>query len=195
MNRLFKKVLLSIFIAFSILLHGCTIAAHETKNKFWAMQPDMQKLPSVSVVSKTPGYISYPLLFSRKKLFESVATCSNVFPVDIEVEVTMQGAQNVWLALPWLIVSGSSAFIIPYRADNPRHAVFTVKIHGQEVKKFEYDDVKYVWIETFGMFAGALDQENDEYYVEELMADQFVNSFIIDLYKDPELIQAIKNAK
>jgi hypothetical protein len=44
------------------------------------------------------------------------------------------------------------------------------------------------------MFAGALSQKHDEYYVEELMADQFVNSFIIDLHKDADLLKKIRSA-
>lgn len=185
--------LLGVIVLF-LTLQGCTIASHEAKNKFWSMQPDMQKLPSISVVSE-PGYISYPLLFSRKKLFESVATCAGVNPVEIEVKVTTKATENIFVALSWLVVSGSSGFIIPYRADNPRQAEFIVKMHGKEIKKFEYDDKKYTWIASLGVFAGALSKKNDEYYIEELIADQFVNSFIIDLYKDKILLDKINNVK
>ncbi|MBB6342911.1 hypothetical protein HNP49_003099 [Pseudomonas fluvialis] len=177
-----------------LLLQGCTIASHEAKNKFWSMQSDIQRLPSISVVAE-PGYISYPLLFARKQLFENVATCTGTYPVEIEVKVTVKPAENIFAALSWLVVSGSSGFLIPYRAANPRQAEFTVKVHGEEIKKFKYDDNKYVWIASLGVFSGALSQKNDEYYVEELIADQFVNSFIIDLHKDKSLHDKLLSAK
>lgn len=195
MSCLFRNVALLGMMLVVFILQGCTIASHEDKNKHWAMQPDMQKLPSVGVIAKDPGYISYPLLISRKHLFQSVATCGGVFPVEIEVKISGKPASNVFVALSWLILSGSSAFIIPYQSGDLRHAEFIVKINGNEVKKFGYDDKKSTWIALFGMFAGALSQKHDEYYVEELMADQFVNSFIIDMYKDHELMEKIKNAK
>ncbi len=188
------KFYLLITAALLLLLQGCTIASHDQKHKYWAMQPEMQPLPPVGVVADA-GYVSYPLLISRKKLFSSVATCSGIFPVDIEVKVTVKPSEHLLVALPWLIVSGSSAFIIPYRGDNPRVAEFIVKVHGNEVKKFIYDDTKYTWIASLGMFAGALSQSNDEYYVEELIADQFVNSFIIDLHKDEVLLAQIRHAQ
>lgn len=190
-----RQTIAGFIVVSAALLQGCTIASHDEKNKFWAMQPGMQQLPPVGVVQTSPGYISYPLLMSRKKLFENVATCSGVFPVDIEVKITGGPANNIALAMSWLFISGSSAFIIPYRADNPRYAEFIVKMNGKEIRKFSYEDAKYTWIATFGMFAGALSQEHDEYYVEELMADQFVNSFIIDLYKDKALLETLAAAK
>lgn len=190
-----RQMVAGFLVVMAALLQGCTIASHEEKNTFWAMQPGMQQLPPVGVVQTYPGYVSYPLLMSRKKLFESVATCSGVFPVEIEVKVTGGPAKSILLAMSWLLVSGSSAFIIPYRADNPRYAEFIVKMNGKELRKFAYEDAKYTWIATFGMFAGALSQQHDEYYVEELMADQFVNSFIIDLHKDKALLETLASAR
>jgi hypothetical protein len=192
-NPFKQKLVCGIVVAF-MLLQGCTIASHDDKNKYWVMQPGMQKLPAVSVTAKNPGYISYPLLISRKNLFDGVTTCNGVVPVEIGVEISGEPASNVFLALSWLFVSGSSAFLIPYRADNVRHADFIVSINGKEVKRFRYDDRKYTWIASLGMFAGALSQKHDEYYVEELMADQFVNSFIIDLHKDNDLLKKIRSA-
>lgn len=194
MKTKLKKIQLLCVASILFATQGCTIATHDVKNKFWAMQPDTPKLPSVSIIENSQGYVSYPLLFSRKQLFQNVATCGDVFPVEIEVKITTEPTKNIFSALSWLIISGSSAYIIPYRGSNPRHAEFTVNIDGNKIKTFKYDDTKYTWIATFGMFAGALSQKNDEYYVEELIADQFVNSFIIDLHKDNDLIDKIKTS-
>lgn len=193
MTKLISRLLPFAATLCIICLNGCTIATHDTKNKYWAMQPEMGKLPPVGVIAPN-GYISYPLLISRKDLFEGVANCANAFPAEVEINITGGPSDNIALALSWLIISGSSGFIIPYRADNPRYAEFIVKIKGEEVRRFKYEDRKYIWIASLGMPFGALSKEHDEYYVEELMADQFVNSFIIDLYKDKELIQKLKAA-
>jgi hypothetical protein len=183
---------LALLVAALVLTQAaCTIAYHETKNKYWMMLNGMEPLPPVTVTG-SPGYVSYPLLISRKHLFAEVSDGCAAFPLEVDVKITLKAAPNIAVALLWLLVSGASAYTVPYRSTSPREADFTVKIRGRELKQFHYEDAKYVWIWLLAPFG--IRDDNDEYYVEELIADQFVNSFIIDVYKDPELLAQMRGA-
>lgn len=176
-------------IAFVTATTGCTMTLHENKQKYWAMQNNVTQLPCIDVIADQ-GYISYPLLLERKGLFAGVTDNGNSSPIDIKVKLGYAQGQNVGVALLWLVVSGSSAFIVPYKSETIRTAEFSVIINGKTARTFRYEDRKKTWISIFGPLGSS--ERNDEYFVEELIADQFVNSFIIDLEKDHELISRIR---
>jgi hypothetical protein len=171
------------------LLSGCSVATHDYKHRYWVMQEGIEALPPVDVHA-APGYISYPLLFERKRLFAAVADNCESHPLDIRVTTSVKPALHPAVALPWIVVSGSSVFLIPYRGQFDVTADFTVSVDGKELKTFRYTDTKTTWLSFFAF--ASLGQQTDEYYVEELMADQFVNSFILDLHKDPALLAQVR---
>ncbi len=188
MNR---KILMAVLTALIAAGPGCTMALHENRQTYWTMKDDIRPLPCITV--KAPaGYISYPLLLERKRLFKAVAEEDAKHPVSIEVVPGVRPADNLALSFLWLLASGSSAFLIPMRLDQPRTMSFIVSIGGQPVKTYSYEDTKTTVIWTLAL--PLLRERNEEYYVEELIADQFVNSFIIDLLKDQELVARLRNA-
>jgi len=171
------------------LLTGCTVATHDYKHRYWAMKDGVQALPPADIHAP-PGYISYPLLFQRKQLFAAVADNCDAYPLDIRVATSVKPALNPVVALLWIMVSGSSVFLVPYRGAFDVTADFTVSVDGRDLKTFRYTDTKTTWLSFFAF--ASLGEKTDEYYVEELIADQFVNSFILDLHKDPELLAQVR---
>lgn len=171
------------------LLAGCSVATHEYKHRYWTMKDGVEVLPPADIHA-APGYISYPLLFQRKQLFAAIGDNCDSYPLDVRIATSVTPAMNPLVALPWLMVSGSSVFIIPYKGQFNVTADFTVSANGQDLRTFHYTDTKTTWLSMFAF--ATLGEKTDEYYVEELMADQFVNSFILDLHKEPELLAQIR---
>lgn len=171
------------------LASGCSVATHQYKHRYWAQQDGAERLPPADIAGPA-GYISYPLLFQRKELFAAVSDNCDEHPLDIRVSTSVRPAMNPLVALPWIIVSGSSVFLIPYKGNFEVAAEFTVSVDGAELKTFRYTDVKTTWLSFFAF--ATLGEKTDEYYVEELMADQFVNSFILDLHRDEALLAQVR---
>lgn len=171
------------------LSYGCTIASHIDKNKYWVMNDSVQKLPKISVRSDY-DYVNYPEILQKKGVFEDVVTSGNS-DVYVDIKHTFGGPERPLLALPWMLVSALTAFTIPYRSDQLRTVEFSVEMGGGVNRKFRYTDVKQTWIAFFAL--PFIRKENEEYFVEEKMSDQFVNSFIIDLLKDPEILPRNKS--
>lgn len=185
MNRPRSHILLALM---AILLSGCTFSSHIDKNRYWQMQDTIEPLPTVSVEGGD-SYVRYPEIFRQKQLFQDVVGTEEA-TIGIDVRTYSSGAPNLFTAFSWLIVSGSSGYLIPYRGDNVRHAEFNLYVDGQLARTYKYEDIKSTWIWFFAL--PLMKPENDEYFVEELMADQFVNSFIIDLLKDREVLEKIQ---
>lgn len=186
MNFYRSRIILTLSAA--ILLSGCTFSTHIDKNRYWQMQENITPLPRVSVEG-SDGYVRYPEIFRQKQLFQDVVPKQDA-TISVDVRSYSSGAPNLVSAFSWLIVSGCSGYLIPYRGDNVRHADFNLYVDGQLTKTYKYEDIKSTWIWFFAF--PLMKPENDEYFVEELIADQFVNSFIIDLLKDREMLEKIK---
>lgn len=186
MNFYRSKIILALSAA--LLLGGCTFSTHIDKNRYWQMQDNIATLPTVSIEGGD-GYVRYPEIFRQKQLFQDVVAKEEA-TIGVDVRTYSSGAPDLVTAFSWLIVSGCSAYLIPYRGDNVRHAEFNLYVDGQLSKTYKYDDIKSTWIWFFAF--PLMKPENDEYFVEELIADQFVNSFIIDLLKDREMLEKIQ---
>jgi hypothetical protein len=171
------------------LLAGCSVATHEYKHRYWVKQDGMEALPPADIHAP-PGYISYPLLFERKGLFAAVSDNCEAYPLDVRVTTRFAPATNPLVSILWIMVSGSSVFLVPYRGQTGITAEFTVSVDGKDLRTFRYTDTKTTWLSMFAF--ATLGQETDEYYVEELIADQFVNSFILDLHQDAELLAQVR---
>jgi len=175
----------------AILLSGCTFSTHIDKNRYWQMQDDIAPLPKVSIEGGD-GYVGYPEIFRQKQLFQDVVRKEDA-TIGVDVRTYSSGAPNLAAAFSWLIVSGCSAYLIPYRGDNVRHADFNLYVDGELARTYKYEDIKSTWIWFFAL--PLMKPENDEYFVEELIADQFVNSFIIDLLKDQDMLEKIRRSQ
>jgi len=173
-----------------VLLGACTTAGHEVRHRYWEHKDGFERLPAADVIAE-PGYISYPLLFARKQFFAEVSEGCDDYPLDVRVRMSRTPSPGPGLALPWIFVSGSSVFLIPYRQQSHVVAEFVVAKDGAPLRTFRYEDTKSTWLSFFGFLA--MGKANDEYYVEERMADQFVNSFILDLLKDDELMAKLRS--
>jgi hypothetical protein len=184
-----RAVVLGLMLALLALLGGCTVATHEYKHRYWVMKDGVETLPPADIHA-APGYISYPLLFQRKQLFAAVGDNCDSYPLDVRVATSVKPAMNPVVAILWIMVSGSSVFLIPYKGEFDVTADFTVSVDGKDLKTFHYTDTKTTWLSMFAF--ATLGQKTDEYYVEELMADQFVNSFVLDLHQDPALLAQIR---
>lgn len=184
----FHRSNLILVLSAAILLSGCTFSTHIDKNRYWQMQDNIAPLPKVSVEGGD-GYVRYPEIFRQKQLFQDVVGKEDA-TISVDVRTYSSGAPNLVTAFSWLIVSGCSGYLIPYRGDNVRHADFNLYVDGELSKTYKYDDIKSTWIWFFAF--PLMKPENDEYFVEELIADQFVNSFIIDLLKDREMLEKIQ---
>ena len=95
----------SLLAALCVVLTGCTVATHDYKHRYWTQKDGMQPLPPADVFAAS-GYISYPLLFERKKLFSAVSDNCDAHPLDVRVKTTVSNAMSPALALPWILVSG-----------------------------------------------------------------------------------------
>lgn len=180
----------TLWLVAAALLGGCSVSGHAIKHRYWVYEDGFAPLPAADVIAER-GYISYPLLFARKQLFAEVSDGCDDNPIDIRVRQTRTQSPGPGAALPWILVSGSSVFLIPYRSQSQVVTEFTVVKDGAPLRTFRYEDTKTTWLSFFAFLSLA---GHDEYTIEEKMADQAVNSFILDLLKDEEVMAQLRPA-